>query len=101
MFGGFFNKNGITDPLEPITFPYLTTLNFKSLDPTILLAAVNNLSEHNLVAPYKFIGAAALSVLRAVTLFIFVSKEACIMFWAPKILVFINLLDYILQLALV
>ena len=46
--------------------------------PTILLADTNNLSEHNFVAPYKFIGAAALSVLRAITFLIFFSRHASI-----------------------
>ena len=60
-------NKGITEPLLPITFPYLTTLNFIFLLPIKLFAAINNLSEANLVAPYKFIGAAALSVLKAKT----------------------------------
>ena len=37
-------KIGITDPLLPITLPYLTTENLKSF-PTKLLAAINNLSD--------------------------------------------------------
>jgi len=52
----------------------------KSLPPFRLLAATNNLSEHNLVAPYKLIGAAALSVERATTSFTFVAKTASIKF---------------------
>ena len=28
-----FWKNGITEPLEPATFPYLTTANFVSCEP--------------------------------------------------------------------
>ena len=33
----------------------------------MLFAAINNLSEHNFVAPYKLTGAAALSVDKATT----------------------------------
>ena len=46
----------------------------------ILFAAQNNLSEHNLVAPYKFIGATALSVERATTFFTLLINDASIMF---------------------
>src|SRR5690606_13687273 len=55
-------KKGITDPLDPITFPYRTTENLIGLLPLILFAAINNLSEVSLVAPYRLIGAQALSV---------------------------------------
>ena len=60
-------KKGITEPLEPITFPYRTTENFINLLPLIPFAAMNNLSEVNLVAPYKLMGAQALSVDKATT----------------------------------
>ena len=83
-------KIGITDPLDPITFPYLTQLKDISLSPFILLAATNNLSAHNLVAPYKFIGAAALSVLKAIIFFTLHSIQACTIFSEPKMFVFIN-----------
>ena len=63
----FFRKNGITEPFEPITLPYLTTENFIGFAPRILFAAINNLSEASFVAPYRFIGAAALSVESATT----------------------------------
>ena len=76
-------KNGITDPRDPMTFPYRTTLNFSCFDPSILLAATNNLSLHNLVAPYRFIGAAALSVLKAITFLTSVSIHALIRLSAP------------------
>ena len=56
-----------TDPLLPKTFPYLATENLKSLFPTILLAETKSLSEQSFVAPYKFIGAQALSVDNATT----------------------------------
>ena len=62
-------KKGITLPLDEITFPYLTTENLVCLSPTRLLAETNNLSEHNLVAPYKFMGAQALSVDSAIIFF--------------------------------
>ena len=83
-------KKGITEPREPITFPYRTTEKCRSLSPLTLLAAMNNLSEHNLVAPYKFMGAAALSVLNATTLLTPVSRQACTTFSDPSTFVFIN-----------
>ena len=58
---------GITYPLEFKTFPYLTELKIIFLDPTILLAEVNNLSATSFVAPYKLIVAAALSVDKLIT----------------------------------
>jgi nucleoside-diphosphate-sugar epimerase len=61
-------NKGTTDPLEPTTFPYRETANLVFLEPVRLFAATNNLSEANLVAPYKFTGLAALSVDRAITL---------------------------------
>ena len=51
--------------------PYLTVENKISFLPFILFAEINSLSAHNLVAPYKLIGAAALSVLNAITFFTF------------------------------
>ena len=63
-------KYSKTEPLLPMTVPYLTTENFIFLFPLILLAEIKSLSEASLVAPYKFIGAAALSVLKAITLVI-------------------------------
>ena len=47
--------------------PYLTTENLVLDSPTILFAAINNLSEANFVAPYKLMGFAALSVESAIT----------------------------------
>ena len=38
--GFLFKKNGITDPFDPITFPYLTTEKRISLFPFILFAAI-------------------------------------------------------------
>ena len=64
-------KNGITDPLEPITLPYLTIVNFVILSLEYSDSAANNLSAANFVAPYKFIGFEALSVDKLTTLFIF------------------------------
>ena len=59
-------KVGKTDPLDPITFPYLTTEN-ETLLPEYVFAETKSLSEHNLVAPYKLTGETALSVLKAIT----------------------------------
>ena len=77
----FFNfiNVGNTDPRLPNTFPYLTTLNFIFLEPDIFCAEVNNLSEHNFVAPYKFIGELALSVDKANTFLTFEFKTHSIM----------------------
>ena len=58
-----------TEPLLPNTFPYLATENDKFLFPTMLLAETKSLSEQSFVAPYKFMGADALSVESAITLF--------------------------------
>ena len=51
------------------------------------MAAINNLSEANFVAPYRLTGAAALSVLRAI-IFTLLYKHASITFCAPIIFVF-------------
>ena len=53
--------------------------NFLS-SPERLFAAINNLSEQSLVAPYKFKGDEALSVESATTFFIFLSRAASIIF---------------------
>ena len=87
FFGWTNIKKGITEPLDPITFPYLTTENLIGFVPLILLAATNNLSDVSLVAPYKFIGAHALSVDNATTLVTELAKQALITFSAPPILV--------------
>ena len=84
----FFIKNGITEPLDPITLPYLTTENTRFFSPLILLAAINNLSEASFVAPYKFIGAHALSVDNATHFVTLDSMQALITFSAPPIFVF-------------
>ena len=46
----FLNK-GITEPLEFITLPYLTTENNVLSEPERVLLDTNNLSEANFVAP--------------------------------------------------
>ena len=61
-------KNGMTEPLDPITLPYLTTENFVSFFPVYEFPAMNNLSEVSLVAPYRLEGLLALSVDKATTL---------------------------------
>src|SRR5690554_6414677 len=86
----FFKKNGITEPFEPMTLPYLTTENLMGLSPLILLAATNNLSEVNLVAPYRLIGAQALSVDKATTRSTLVCRQASTTFWAPPIFVLMH-----------
>ena len=75
-----FEKIGAIEPLLPKTLPYLTTLNLISLLPLILFAEVNNLSEHNFVAPYRFIGDDALSVDSAIVFSIPLSKVSSIIF---------------------
>ena len=74
----------MTDPLDPITFPYLTTENFIDLLPTILFEEVKILSEVNFVAPQRFIGSDALSVDSAITLFIPLFIDADTTFSAPS-----------------
>ena len=54
---------------------------------------MNSLSETSLVAPYKLIGAAALSVLNAIT-FLPQAKDASITFCAPLIFVLLLHQDY-------
>ena len=56
----------------------------------MLFAETNNLSEHNLVAPYKLIGATALSDDKATTFSTLLLNEQSIMFCAPIIFVLIN-----------
>ena len=71
-----FKKNGITLPFDPITFPYLTTENLMEALPLILFAAIKSLSDVSLVAPYRLIGAHALSVDNATTFFTEFSRAA-------------------------
>ena len=63
-------KKGITEPLDAITFPYLTKLKRVPFGPEREFAFTNNFSAQSLVAPYKFIGLQALSVDRAITFLI-------------------------------
>jgi len=58
----FFRKKGVTEPLETIILPYRTTVNLIGFYPVMLFAAIKSLSEVNLVATYKLMGAHALSV---------------------------------------
>ena len=69
-----FKNNGKTDPLDPETFPYLTIEKEIFFPPTMLFAATNNLSDTNLLAPYRLIGLTALSVDKATTFFTFASS---------------------------
>jgi hypothetical protein len=85
-----FLKNGITEPLEFITFPYLTVLRIIFFSPTILFADEINLSATNFVAPYKLIGEAALSVDRDITFSTLLWIAALIIFSVPIIFVLIN-----------
>ena len=59
----------MTEPLEPITFPYLTTEKQVCSSPEYELPATKSLSEVSFVAPYKFAGLLALSVDNATILF--------------------------------
>ena len=79
-----------SEPLDIKTLPYLTIENTIFFLPTILFALIKSLSEHNLVAPYKFIGAAALSVESAITFLTLVCIQASIIFCAPSIFVLMN-----------
>ena len=74
---------GTTEPLDPTTFPYLTTENLVWCFPAILLAETKILSDVNFVAPYKFIGSEALSVESAITFKTSELKAAFTTFSAP------------------
>ena len=62
-------NKGITDPLDPITFPYLvpqkTELLLRVLEFAIITFSINAFD-----IPMAFIGYAALSVLKITTFFI-------------------------------
>ncbi|EKD70615.1 MAG: hypothetical protein ACD_46C00479G0003 [uncultured bacterium] len=58
--------------------------------PFILLAATNNLSETSLVAPYKLIGQAALSVDKEMTLSTPRARDASMTLIAPLIFVLMH-----------
>ena len=45
------SKKGIIDPLDPITFPYRTTLKAVDFAPAKLFALTKSLSEANFEAP--------------------------------------------------
>ena len=85
-----FLKIGTTEPLDPTTFPYLTTENLIFLLPTILLAAVKILSDVSFVAPYKLIGSYALSVERAIIFFTFLCIAEETTFSAPSTFVLMH-----------
>ncbi len=77
------SNSGTTEPREPTTLPYRTAAKRVRAPPTMLLAATNSLSEASLVAPYRLIGFAALSVDRAITLSTSLAMAARITFSAP------------------
>jgi hypothetical protein len=79
-------KRGITDPLDPITFPYLViqiVVVFASLD-----LATATFSIIALLIPIALIGYTALSVLRTTTLLTPLAVAASRTFCVPKIFVF-------------
>ena len=82
-----FRNNGTTLPRESRTLPYRTTENRVPLLPDRLLDEITILSEANLLAPYKFIGLAALSVERAITRLTLFCSAAFTTFSAPMTLV--------------
>ncbi len=78
-------NKGITEPLEPITLPYLVpqkTVLFKVLDLDIITFSINAL-----LIPIALIGYAALSVLRITTFFRSYFSAAFNTLLVPKILV--------------
>ena len=83
-------KKGTTDPRLPTTFPYLTTLSSGPRPPAYALAATKSLSEQSLVAPYKLIGFAALSVDSARTFSTPVLRAASMTFCPPNTLVLMH-----------
>src|SRR5688572_16204271 len=80
-------KNGMTEPREPITFPYRTTAKRVLCVPAYALPAMNNLSEASFVAPYRLIGLLALSVDNATTRLMPRSMHTSMRFIAPLMLV--------------
>ena len=79
----------ITEPLEPTTFPYLTTENLTFPLADMLFEEIKILSDVSFVAPYKFIGSDALSV-DAITFVTLFSIEALTTFPAPPMFVLIH-----------
>ena len=73
-------KKGITDPLEFITFPYLTIENFVFILPDNKFAETKSLSAANLDAPYKLIGLTALSVDKAKTFLLYLLLKLLLYF---------------------
>ena len=70
----------MTEPLLPITFPYLTTLNLDLDLPLNKFADMNSFSAVSFVEPYKFNGDTALSVLTKIVLSIFLFIQTSIIF---------------------
>src|SRR3990167_3542311 len=83
-------NSSTTDPRDPITFPYLTAANRAPPSPDKALAATNNFSAHSLLAPYKLIGAHALSDDSAMTRSTPCSIAAVTTFSAPITFVLIT-----------
>ena len=91
LFFKYSLKTGITDPLDPATFPYLTTENLTlPFFADILFDETKILSDVSFVAPYKLIGSDALSVDKAITFVTLFSILALTTFSAPPIFVLIH-----------
>src|SRR5699024_45009 len=84
----FSINNGITEPRDAITLPYLVPqINVWSLS-TFLDLATNTFSIIAFEMPIALIGYAALSVDKQITFFTFSLIALCKTFSVPKILVF-------------
>ena len=65
-------------------FNFLNNDAFGPITDKTGLAEVNNLSEHNLVAPYKFMGLAALSVEIKIISQEFFNARFCLLYTSPS-----------------
>ena len=82
QINGFQNDNRF-GASQTFHFPTVYKKQASVNASAVQLAETNNLSEHNFVAPYKLMGAQALSVDKATTWVTFVFNAAFITFSAP------------------
>src|SRR3972149_11435540 len=81
-------KNGTIEPVEPTTFPYLATVKTDELHEDA--SGCHKRSIDILVAPYRFIGQTALSVLMATIRLTPATHAALATFREPRTLVSIH-----------
>ena len=85
LYGLHANQHNLITVKLPLKVSFVSDLKNAPAPPIVKivepsLCPINNLSEHNLEAPYKFTGAAALSVLSATKVLTLVSKQVSIKF---------------------